>query len=264
MKHIKYLIPCMLITASLIGIYVLTVFASPYKFYKMTCFDGSINPNAGIEYMNKNFAESYQTLEKAYEISPNESVLHSLTVMSCPVFANFESKQTIPDNFFEKCEKYNREALKYMDEKGVWNLFKGDYIETNLDYGYDESWEYRNRFSVRCNLAYALFMQGRTEEAKQEAEEYIKEYSEMLKDCNSLMYAFVGEQTSEQFFGDTYALSDDEGYKAWVVLKEQEITSMLNASLRANPELLKNSEAREYKDNDFINRSYDELVELYK
>ncbi len=249
MKKLRYIIPVILIVISLIGSYMLTVYASPYRFYKLSLFDDS------GKYLNEDFANTYSILEKAYDISPNESVLCALSRLSCPGIAAFQREISVPDDFYKKCEIYNRETIKRAGILGASKFYTGGFDSINLDKYID--WESTHLyFTAECNLAYALFMQGKTEEAKQVIENYIMEFSDMLENNRDNDNAGLNWSASMRFFDDTQALSMDKDYKDWVTEKEIEITKLYKSHVDAET-------AEVIGDNMYKNHTYEELFEEY-
>ena len=259
MKKKKFILPRILAVASLVGIIVLTLYMSPFVPYAAMSVDLSLNKKP--IYIT-HFSKLCDFAEKAVKLSENESTVYSAVSLFSPNGVCFEKDRSYyPDDFFEKCLYYNQLALDYMEKNGTDIISVGPY-NYYTDYQYGEnyshySWHAMIKKNIKSNVAYSLFVLGRVDEAKAYMEKLIEEYME----DSGANYYYPRPLGISQFLTETYALSNDESYKAWILEKEHEITAYLkNLSVSAFYCL----SAEDYeKENFFVNRTFDEWVEIY-
>ena len=133
-------------------------------------------------------------------------------------------------------------------------MYEGPFGGLNLDRVGDLQAEYLH-FNAKCNLAYAMFMQNKTEEAKHIIGEYIKEYTVLLENGNDYDSAAFAANAPRRFFEDTYALSQDQEYKDWVIEKEIQLTKLLQK--------YQSEDVKFVGENMYENRTYEELLAEY-
>ena len=264
MKKKKSILPRILAVASLVGIIVLTLYMSPFVPYAAMSVDLSLNKKP--IYIT-HFSKLCDFAEKAVKLSENESTVYSAVSLFSPNGVCFEKDRSYyPDDFFEKCLYYNQLALDYMEKNGTDNIFEGPYdyfTDYKSGYMYDNNIDaYYNgqKSMVKCHVAYSMFLLGRVDEAKSYIETMIKDFKSTAKaeDGYALSYVRFAYYT---YFTETYALSNDESYKAWVTDKSTELTQALKELDGGKGNIL--SPDLYNKDNIFPIQKFEDYVKVY-
>ena len=262
MKKRYIILPAVGILISVCLAFILTSKASPFVYYNTANF--SSNAPGLQEKYEKNFYKTYRKVEEAYRLSPNESTLNVLVEISNPTIKAFEQfdSYVFPDDFYQKCEVYNREMINYLDAHPGVNPYNGPYNVSKFDAAYGNEWALVTKYNCLMNVAYSQLMQGKTDEAKNNVEIFISDYKEILKkpDCTQ-NEAFLGRRSPVAFFIYTGALIDDPDYQKWLTEKKEEISALFNEYVKSHPDELFSPEL---KDNYFKSVSYEELEKVYK